>query len=365
MESLACLVSVIIPAYNSEKYIERCIGGVLNCQETELEVIVVDDGSTDNTYSVVKLLAEKDSRVKVYTQQNQGVSKTRNVGLSYAQGKYVIFSDSDDMLEGKNLKQLIDFAEDCNADLVAFGRVNCYENGSRTEYFPKGNILNVADDFQFAFSQTILNQPNFGWSSCNKLFKREIINNNNIRFLDYRAINSEDRLFNLCYFMNISKVAFFEKCHFYNFVRDDSLSHAKGFPESVKRNIKAFEYVCDYTICLPEDVRYKLLRYYFVSFLNNVVVLELDVNDAGVKSSAISFRDAIIGMNEVLEAKGIICKFNYEKSIYYADNGFKYRMLNNLILKHNFYPLAATILFGYVKFTDMMNTFKSKQKGKK
>lgn len=364
MKHMSCMVSVIIPAYNSEKYIDRCINGVLKCTDLDIEVIVIDDGSTDKTFSVVNSLAESEPRIKVYTQENQGVSKARNRGLSYATGKYVIFSDSDDMLQGENLKKLVDFAENNDCDLVAFCRINCYGNGNRVEYLPKGDVLVVADDYQLAFSKTILNQNNFGWSSCNKLFKREIIKNNNICFLDYKIINSEDRLFNLNYFMNVSKVAFFDDCCFYNFVRDDSLSHAKCFPDSVKRNVKAFEYVCDYAGGLPDTVRYKLLRHYFVSFLNNVVVLELSVNKVGFKLSFRGFRNAIDGMYEVLKSKSITDMFNAEKGIYYCDSGFKYKMLNALILNHRWYGLAAIILFGYVKFTDIFVGIKSKLKGK-
>lgn len=360
---MACLVSIIIPAYNSEKYIKRCISGVLKCTDLDFEIVVVDDGSSDNTYSVVEAMAENDLRIKLFTQTNQGVSKTRNAGLSYAQGKYVIFSDSDDMLDGENLKLLVGYAEDNDADLVAFGRINCYDNGSKIEYLPKGDLLRVEDDYGLAFGKTILNQQNFGWSSCNKLFKKDIIQTNDLKFLDYKTINSEDRLFNLSYFMHASKVAFFDKCRFYNFVRDDSLSHAKSFPNSVKRNVKAFEYVCEYTEKLPETVRFKLLRHYFISFLNNIAVLELSVNKAGVRSTSKSLKDTIKGMYGILDTQKVTDLFKREKDIYYCDNGFKYKMLNSLILKHRLYNLASTLLLFYVKITDVLANVKSKRKG--
>lgn len=346
-----CKVSVIIPAYNCEKYIERCINSVLCCKDVDLEVIVVNDGSTDNTESVIRSMASTDSRIRLFNQTNQGVSKARNTGLSYAKGEYIIFSDSDDAFEGKNLKSLVDYAEKTESDVVVFTRVNHYDDGRVVSLVPEGESLLIESSYEEAFRKTILNQMNYGWSSCNKLFRREIIKSNNIRFIDYKTINSEDRLFNLSYFMKAKKVSFFDKCSFTNYVRGDSLSHSSSFPNSSERNIKAFEYVCIYLKDLPDKVRYKLLKHYFISFLNNVVVLELNVNKSGIKTARKYFRATINGMLSVLEKTGNIQKFKKEKSIFYADSGFKYKMLNALILNHKLYFLSEIMLFGYAKIT--------------
>ncbi len=358
-----CLVSVIIPAYNSEKFLERCIKSVLKCTDINLEVIVINDGSSDNTEKLVKSLALEDSRIRCFTQENQGVSAARNKGLSLASGKYIIFSDADDAFDGENLDKLVSCAENENADIVVFTRINNYADGRVVPLKVKGESFVVSDSYEYAFRNTILNQNNFGWSSCNKLFKRDIIEGNNIRFIDYKEINSEDRLFNLQYFMNVSKVAFCDNCSFTNFVRENSLSHSAKFPNCAERNIKAYEYVNEYLKYLPENVKFKLLRHYFISFLNNVAVLDLGTNKLGIKTTDKSFRKAINGMLSVLENKHNLIGFKNEKSIYYTENGVKYKLLNTLILNHSFYFFAEVILFGYVKVNDIKLLLKSKRKG--
>lgn len=361
---MGCLVSVIIPAFNCEKYIERCINGVLKASNVDFEVIVINDGSTDSTEAIVSQISQKNSRVKLYSWVNQGVSSARNKGIELSSGKYIIFSDSDDVLEGNNLESLLNYAQSTQADVIAFGRINHYPDGTKLSLLPNGDTSVVQNNYENAYRNTILNQQNYGWSSCNKLFKRDIIINNNLRFVDYKTVNSEDRLFNFGYFMNVSKVAFYDKCFFHNYVRSDSLSHQAYFPNVVNRNIKAYEYVCDYTNLLPDKVRFKLLKHYFISFVNNVVVLELSVNKVGFRKAGQSFNCVMEGMLSVLKNKGLSEPFKREKGIYYSDSGFKYKLLNQLLLNHKLFMLAKLILFGYTKATDLISVVKTKGKEK-
>ena len=100
-------VSIIIPVYNAEKTVERCVGSVLNQEYRDLEVIVVDDGSKDHTPEILDAMAEKDERLRVMHVENGGVSKARNLGLSIMQGTYVQFLDADDYIPMESTKLLV------------------------------------------------------------------------------------------------------------------------------------------------------------------------------------------------------------------------------------------------------------------
>ena len=103
--------SIVIPVYNSEKYIEECLGSVISQTFKDFEVICINDGSTDASKSLLDEFANKDERVKVYSQENQGVGAARNYGIELAQGKYISFLDSDDILSPNTLKSVYNFFE--------------------------------------------------------------------------------------------------------------------------------------------------------------------------------------------------------------------------------------------------------------
>ena len=118
-EQSAVLVSVIMPAYNAEKYIRQAISSVLNQTHTNLELIVIDDCSTDHTYEIIEELASKDTRIRCYrNEQNSGVAKTRNRGFDLCCGEYVALLDSDDLWRAEKLEKQLSLAQSRNADIV-------------------------------------------------------------------------------------------------------------------------------------------------------------------------------------------------------------------------------------------------------
>ena len=132
-------ISVILPIYNVEKYLKRCLDSVLNQTFTDFEAICVNDGSPDTSLHILEQYASKDSRIKIVTQANQGLSMARNNGLKVAQGDYIYFLDSDDAIHPKLLEIAYHFATKENADMVCFG----YEKSDGTEYTPKN--INIED----------------------------------------------------------------------------------------------------------------------------------------------------------------------------------------------------------------------------
>ena len=125
-------VSVIIAAYNIEEYIERCIESVINQSEIEIEIIIVNDGSTDNTLNIIKKMSDLDERIIIINQKNQGLVEARKRGLKNANGKFILFLDGDDWLENNCVEELYKTAIDKNADVVLYNAYKAYEDKKET-----------------------------------------------------------------------------------------------------------------------------------------------------------------------------------------------------------------------------------------
>lgn len=181
-------ISIIIPVYNVEKYLISCLDSVLNQTFTDFEAICVNDGSSDTSLHILEEYASKDSRIKIVTQANQGLSMARNNGLKVAQGDYIYFLDSDDTIHPKLLEIAYHFATKENADMVCFG----YEKSDGTEYTPKD--INIEDidyvvtqnPLKLALGKSKFRIPFNAWT---KFHKKETLNDLNfikgIHYEDY------------------------------------------------------------------------------------------------------------------------------------------------------------------------------------
>ncbi len=159
-------VSVIVPIYKVEKYLNKCVESIINQTYSNLEIILVDDGSPDNCPTLCDGFAKNDSRIKVIHKKNAGVSSARNAGMKVATGKYFYFCDPDDFLEPYAIERLVSAIE--NADLVIAGYNTIY-NGNITET----NLQNLAS----LQNEEVFNSLVHGWFGTlwNKLFKKELI----------------------------------------------------------------------------------------------------------------------------------------------------------------------------------------------
>lgn len=212
-------VSVIIPIYNGEKYFADCIQSILDQSSTNIEIIVINDGSTDGSLSLIKRYAQNDSRIVVINQKNKGVSAARNAGLSKARGDYIMFVDADDYIARKDaLELLIDFAkENGNPDVVCFRRVG----DTRGRKAPSGySKLNDSIIGRMIVDETI----NTLWD---KLYKKSIIKENSIKFpVGIRM--AEDLLFNVQYFCEAKTIGFFDE-ELYYYREDNQESATKKY----------------------------------------------------------------------------------------------------------------------------------------
>lgn len=175
MIRVAPKISVIVPVYNVEKYLNRCIDSILAQTMTEFELLLIDDGSTDTSGNICDEYAIKDSRVEVLHKQNGGVSSARNFGLDNAHGRWVVFVDSDDWCEPNYLQDFLSLQDLSLLDIVIQGRIN------------NDNIVSVKGGTYRDIAKGILDNDLlvFGAPYC-KLYSRKLINENNVRFpLDY------------------------------------------------------------------------------------------------------------------------------------------------------------------------------------
>lgn len=212
-------VSVIVPVYNVGQYIERCVNSLVEQTLKEIEIIFVNDGSTDNSVHILNKYLEKDIRIQIVNQKNSGVSMARNKGIQEAKGQYIAFVDADDWIEKEMLELLYHTMIKENSDVVMCGYVREFQDRSKEKIFSlaekvcyEGQTLNELHRRLVGPIGEEMGNPealdSFGtvWA---KLYNREMIINNYIQFVDLKEIGSnEDTLFNIHLIHHCSKVVF-------------------------------------------------------------------------------------------------------------------------------------------------------------
>lgn len=176
MKSDDKLVSVIIPAYNVEKYISECLDSIILQTYKNIEIIVVNDGSKDNTLNIIQDYSKKDKRIIILEKQNTGVSDSRNCGLDRAKGDYVVFVDGDDFLANDYISYMLSLIGENDKDF-AFS-LNCYTKRNEKQ---EKTLINKSLTSEEATA--ILLSPRVMVGCWNKIYKREFLNRNNIRFV--------------------------------------------------------------------------------------------------------------------------------------------------------------------------------------
>ena len=174
------IVSIIVPVYNTEKYLERCIVSLRQQTLNSIEIILIDDGSSDNSGNICDDYASKDDRIKVIHKRNEGQGLARNSGLELSEGKYVLFVDSDDYIETDTCEKLVSIIELENADLCSFGyRIETKEGRIFYEpQLPEKRYENeeLRRKFVLHFFGDAPDDPELrGVSACMTMFRNEII----------------------------------------------------------------------------------------------------------------------------------------------------------------------------------------------
>lgn len=209
-------VSVIVPVYNAERYLKRCIDSILNQTYHNFELLLIDDGSIDGSYHICREYVMNDCRVRLFFQENSGVSAARNRGLQEMSGEYLCFVDSDDWVDPNHIETLLALIKNC--DCVCAG----YMRGEKANCLEKGQI-DLLDIHGGELKNFFVN--GFIHPCWNKLFKTAIIEEKGIQF-DTTARISEDSLFCLTYLQNAKTLVLSDVCtyHYWHDASEMSLS---------------------------------------------------------------------------------------------------------------------------------------------
>ena len=245
-------VSIIIPVYNVEKYLDRCVQSAMNQTLWDIEIILVDDESPDNCPQLCDEYAKKDSRIKVIHKKNGGLGFARNSGLDVTTGEYVTFLDSDDFVDLFTYEHLYKIAKAENIDAVyyKFKRFN-FENNIH-ESTPINDIIEYKDEeIKELMLDIIASEPSakndhkIQCSSCTAMYRMDVIKQNNVRFHSERELISEDLIFNLDFLKHASKVTFNNGEYYHYRVNPISLT-SKVRNDRVKKIKILYTYINDH-----------------------------------------------------------------------------------------------------------------------
>lgn len=218
------LVSIIIPVYNTQEYLEKAITSILNQTFKKLEIIIINDGSTDKSLSIIEDFSKKDNRISVFTQVNQGQSIARNEGLKHARGKYIYFMDSDDILSSEAIYKCFDKCEKYGLDFVFFDA--CFLNkNDRSPLINTYQRKSVTDEQVVYKGITILNilleQRKYSPVPWLNFINLKFLNEINLLF--YPGIIHEDQIFTCILYLKAQRVMSIHKDFFQRRLRENSV----------------------------------------------------------------------------------------------------------------------------------------------
>lgn len=244
-------LSIIIPIYNVEKHLDKCVQSAINQTLQDIEIILVDDESPDNCPQMCDENAKQDSRIKVVHKKNGGLGFARNSGLEVATGEYVTFLDSDDFVDLYTYEHLYTIAKTENLDAVYYkyerfineDEVNETEACNEITKYENEKVKELMLDI-IASEPSAKVDHKIACSSCTAMYRSNIIKENNVRFHSERELISEDLIFNLDYLKHAQKVAFNKGVHYHYRVNNTSLT-SKVRPDRVEKIKILYDFIKD------------------------------------------------------------------------------------------------------------------------
>ena len=336
-------ISVIIPVYNTEKYLEASLRSVMNQTYTNLEIICVNDGSTDSSLSILERLAAEDSRIRIINQENAGQGAARNAGLEVATSEWITFPDSDDLLV-PDAYETVAKAFGQNPDLVHFSIKVVYEDGTPTRKQDHNYYTVTRDGLCKLDSKTIITADG---SVSNKFFRRDIIDKFGIRFEKRRY---EDFQFSKEYLL-VSDNIFCISRPLYIYLRREGSTMAQTFlrtPYSID-HLRAFQAVSDFMgkHC-SDEIRSKVEPILFIQSYNFAICYA----DDETLPHVIQLAEDMYARNDVLK-RNVNCKILHGTLIFYISNLTRYLKLAMEFLfaikyeSYDYKPFKIVRLFGF------------------
>lgn len=266
-------VTVIVPVYNVEPYLERCVNSLMHQTFDDVEILLIDDGSTDRSGELCDRMAQQDERIRVFHKENEGQGIARNLGLQNASGKYVCFLDSDDYYDPDTCRELYELMERTHADLCCYG----YQIETGEQQIVRVPHIRDAEYTAEAFYKKFV--PHYfgddpaedelrGFSSCMTIFRRDVIEEHGIRFPSEREYLSEDTIFSLRFCAYADKAVTTSKVYYHYCQNPESFSHA--FHEERLEQTLAFGKVLDEwakRMEIKEETRVRRAMYLWVNLM--------------------------------------------------------------------------------------------------
>lgn len=233
------LISIVVPVYNVEAYIERCVQSLVSQTYSDYEILLINDGSTDSSGEICEKLAKRYNKIKVFHKINGGLGAARNYGIERAEGEFICFVDSDDMVVSNYLETMITEMKKTKADIVICGYI--YQTGNKKVYYKNtSKTIEVKEIIpEIAKGNPIYN---FAW---NKLYKMKYIQKMEKLFEDRHS--AEDMYFNCIYYNVINNICIVEQELYTYFVNNSSLSNGRrdNFYYDMKKVYDAFKNLCE------------------------------------------------------------------------------------------------------------------------
>lgn len=324
METIKPLVSVIVPAFNCGSLVCDTVKSIQAQRLTDFELIIINDGSTDNTLEVLQKLAAEDSRINVITVANGGPAKARNVGIENAVGEYLCFFDSDDLVDSEMLFEMYELAEANTLDAVCCG-YNMENVSDSTVHYTRFGYDSFVAATQGDFRNRLMDliKAHLMYVVWNKLYRTAFIRDNSLHFDDF--LSGEDRLFNIKTYAEIKRFGCIDKPFYRYFLRgQQTLANRyveNRFDSSLlchRALIESYEQMGLY--------KEKNRAYIDFAFIKTVMSCFTQLNSKGCKKS----------LSEKKEYIAEVLKNEYVKSALFADDDeFSYSKIINKILKSN------------------------------
>lgn len=321
-------VSIIVPIYNTERYLDKCIQSILNQTYKNFELILINDGSTDNSIDICNHYKISDDRIVVIDKENTGSSDSRNIGIDKAKGKYICFVDSDDWIDPNMIYDKVKLIKEKNVDFIISGlsidtvdingNIKVHKNNYiysewNTEELLRNNIIKL-------FPQALIN------SSCNKLYNLELIKSNNIKFPSTNI--GEDTLFNLSIIKKANGVIITDKIY-YHYMKYENITTLtrRIIPDAYERYIYIHKEMINIFKSwnkLDDEVEYIINKTMFSQyFATTLKILRAKGDDYTYKLKKIM-------LDEGLKNNIIKNTFDYNKAISYKEQIFRTCIKNRL-----------------------------------
>ncbi len=325
------LVSVIVPVYNVEKYLYQCLESIVIQTYSNIEVIVVNDGSPDNSDLIIKEFSSKDSRIKLINQKNAGLSAARNAGIKDATGEYIMFVDSDDWIESSMVEELLSKVKGVDLVVCSYNRMYTSKSNPR--------VLNVEGELNGTIFQRKLvglygselkdpSQVDAFSIACAKLYKTDIIKKELIQFVSTKKIGTEDLLFNIQYSNQISRCYIYNE-PLYNYRRDNEGSLTSTFKPKLFVQWQLLYSIIQGIIIDKESI-------FKIAFQNRVCI--------GIIG---------LGLNEMQSSDGFLSR--YKKLKFILNDDLYKKAYSSLNL--NYFPLHWKLFFGFAKYRFVLGVY--------